>query len=265
MPAERPRERPGPRQRPDRDSLDRDSPDRGAPVGERVETRRGLIGPFTGRQLAAAVAVVVGAALLLVLVTRPIATVPAGSADPRPTQFAIGPTVDGLLLGSVAPPLTIAGPDGTATALRDVDGNVVDLAALRGRPVWINFWASWCPPCQSETPTLRDVYARYRDQGLALIAISVQESTEADVRAYARKYGLGFTVAADLSPQLFHRYRVYGLPTQFFIDRAGVITAVVQGPVTPESAAANLALLGLTAPSGASPSPSLAAPSAPSP
>ena len=122
------------------------------------------------------------------------------------------------------------------------------------RPVWINFWASWCPPCQAETPTIRDTAEAYAPQGLAVVGISVQEATEDDVRAYAEKYGLGYTVAADLTGDVFRRYRVFGLPTQYFIDENGVIRSIVQGPVTPESAAANLALLGLKD-AEASPSP----------
>jgi thiol-disulfide isomerase/thioredoxin len=216
----------------------------GAPSGEHVETRRGLVGPFTARQLSAAVVVVVGVALLLILATRPIAQLPAATANPRPTQFAIGPVADGLLEGSVAPALTVTGPGASAEPLRDVNGNVVDLTALRGRPVWINFWASWCPPCQYETPILRSIFDRYRAGGLELISISVQESTADDVRAYAEKYGLGYTVAADLTGELFHRYKVYGLPTQFFIDGSGIVRSVVQGPVTEQTAAANLALIG---------------------
>ncbi len=130
---------------------------------------------------------------------------------------------------------------------------------LRGQPVWINFWASWCPPCQAETPTIRDTAAAYAPQGLEVIGISVQEATEDDVRAYAEKYGLGYTVAADLAGDVFRRYRVFGLPTHYFLDENGVIRSIVNGPVTPESATSNLALIGLV-PQAAAPaaSPELA-------
>ncbi len=220
---------------------------------EPVETRRGVIGPFTARQLAAALATVLGAAVLLVLATRPLVG-PGPSpapADPRATQYLVGPAAEGLRVGDRAPELEIRGPDGAAAPLRDLAGNPVRLADLRGRPVWINFWASWCPPCQAETPILRDLAAAYAPQGLALIGISVQEATEDDVRAYAERYGLAYTVAADLGGDVFRRYRIYGLPTQLFLDGDGIIRAIVQGPVTPESAAANLALLGLAAPTPA--------------
>ncbi len=169
-------------------------------------------------------------------------------ADPRATQYVIGSAGEGLRVGDRAPELEITGADGAPTPLRDLDGNPVRLADLRGRPVWINFWASWCPPCQAETPTVRDTAAAYAPQGLAVVGISVQEATEDDVRAYAEKYGLPYTVAADLTGDVFRRYRVFGLPTQYFIDENGVIRSIVQGPVTPESVASNLALLGLEAP-----------------
>jgi peroxiredoxin len=89
------------------------------------------------------------------------------------------------------------------------------------------------------------VFAGYQARGLALVAISVQESTVDDVRAYAAKYGLDYTVAADLAGDVFRRYRIYGLPTQVFLDADGIIRAVVQGPVDTAIAAANLALIGL--------------------
>ncbi|HEX7398940.1 MAG TPA: TlpA disulfide reductase family protein, partial [Candidatus Limnocylindrales bacterium] len=126
----------------------------------------------------------------------------------------------------------------------------VRLADLRGHPVWISFWASWCPPCQAETPVLRETFAAYGPRGLALVAVSVQESTVDDVRAYAAKYGLDYTVAADLAGDVFRRYRVYGLPTQIFLDSDGIIRAIVQGPVDTGIAAASLALVGLP-PAGA--------------
>jgi thiol-disulfide isomerase/thioredoxin len=220
------------------------------PRSDPPETRRGVIGPFTGRQLATIVAVVLGAALVLIVATRPLVG-PGPSpppADPRATQYLVGPAGEGLRVGDRAPELEVGGPGGSPVPLRDLDGRPVRLADLRGRPVWINFWASWCPPCQAETPTLRDLAAAYAPQGLAVLGISVQEATEDDVRAYAERYELGYTVAADLGGDVFRRYRVFGLPTQYFLDGSGVIRSIVQGPVTPESAAAALALLGLAAP-----------------
>ena len=98
--------------------------------------------------------------------------------------------------------------------LNDLDGNPVRLAALRGRPVWVNFWASWCPPCQLETPVLRDVYAAHVDDGLALVAVSVQEASPDEVRRYAETYDLPYTIAFDGTSDVFQAWRGYGLPTQ---------------------------------------------------
>jgi len=220
---------------------------------EPAETRRGLIGPFTGRQLATALGTVVIVAAILAVVTAPIAALPAPGIAPQPTQFAIGPAGEGLRVGDRAPELQIVGTDGSPAPLLDLAGAPVRLADLRGHPVWISFWASWCPPCQAETPVLRETFAAYRARGLALVAVSVQESTVDDVRAYAAKYGLEYTVAADLAGDVFRRYRVYGLPTQVFLDANGIIRAIVQGPVDAEIAAANLALVGLAREPGASP------------
>ena len=227
------------------------------------ETRRGVVGPFTGRQLATTLVVVLAAALVLLVATRPLVTPTASPApaDPRATQYVIGPAGEGLHVGDQAPELQLVGPNGKPAPLLDLQGRPVRLADLRGRPVWINFWASWCPPCQAETPTIRDTAAAYAPQGLEVVGISVQEATEDDVRAYAEKYGLGYTVAADLTGDVFRRYRVFGLPTQYFLDANGIIRAIVQGPVTPASIAANLALLGLAAPAtSASPAASSASP-----
>ncbi len=220
------------------------------PHPESPAPRRGVVGPFTGRQLAAVVGVVVIAAAVLLVATRPlVGSAPsAPPADPRATQYVIGSAGEGLRVGDRAPELEIIGADGAPAPLLNLDGNPVRLADLRGRPVWLNFWASWCPPCQAETPTIRDLAAAYAPQGLEVIGVSVQEATEDDVRAYAERYGLEYTIAADLAGDVFRRYRVYGLPTQYFIDEDGIIRSVVQGPVTPESAASNLTSLGLAAP-----------------
>ncbi len=97
--------------------------------------------------------------------------------------------------------------------------------------MWINFWASWCPPCQEETPVLRDLHEAYADDGLAIVAISVQETTIDDVRAYVDRYDLEYTVGFDGTSAIFHTYQAFGLPTQLFLDRDGVIRQVVLGPV----------------------------------
>ncbi len=227
----------------------------GAPA--RRPERRGLVGPFSGRQLAAVLGIVIIVAIVLVAITRPLGTTgAAGPGDPRPTAYVLGSPTVGLAVGSAAPELAGTRSDGTPWQLLDVAGHPVRLADLRGRAVWLNFWASWCPPCQAETPVLRDLDVRYRDRGLTMIGVSVQETNPADVAAYAAKYGLGYTIAADLSADVFHLYRVYVLPTHVLIGPDGTIRKVILGSLTAAQATAEAEALIPPAPSASDPGPS---------
>jgi cytochrome c biogenesis protein CcmG, thiol:disulfide interchange protein DsbE len=196
-----------------------------------VNWRKPLIGPFSGLQLVSVVVAVLVTASILALLNAPIAsTVQPSLPAPGASFVAVSDPVEGLRVGDVAPEFTGTINEETVQ-LTDLDGNPIHLSDLRGRPVWINFWASWCPPCQAETPTLRDVYAEHADDGLALVAISVQETTADDVRAYVERYALPYTVGFDATSAIFHAYHAYGLPTQLFLDRDGVIRNVVLGPI----------------------------------
>ena len=233
--------------------------------------RRGLIGPFGGRQLLAGAILVLVTAVILVVVTTPLGSVnPVGPGDPQATQFVLGPApTNGLRAGDLPPELTITNPAGQPAALTDLDGNPVRLADLRGKAVWINFWASWCPPCQSETPILRDLAARYRERGLVVVGIAVQEASPENVAAYVAKYRIGYTIAGDWTGEIFRTYRLFGLPTQFFVGPEGAIRAVVPAPLTEAGAIARIEGI-LPVPGGAaspaapasSPSPNVESPSA---
>jgi thiol-disulfide isomerase/thioredoxin len=206
-------------------------------------SRRGFIGPFSRRQLAGVLGVVVIAAAVLFVVTRPIAAGPDSgppTALPGATPFLVGQARVGLQPGDLAPELKWTNPDGTPGALKDLDGNPVQLADLRGKLVWLNFWASWCPPCQSETPVLRDMAERYGKDGLAIVGIAVQETTVDDVKAYAARYELPYPIAFDASADTFNAYKVFALPTQVFIGPDGRVLQVVNGPLTDETATARM-------------------------
>ncbi len=193
---------------------------------------RPLIGPFSGRHLLTLLGTVVVVGLLLAVVTSPV-TRPVDPTLPQPGSgfVQVGEPTEGLQVGSRAPELT-GTVDGQLVTLTDLDGQPISLADLRGRPVWINFWATWCPPCQEETPVLRKVYETHEDQGLALVAISVQEASPEDVRRYVATYELGYTVGFDATSAIFRTYQAYGLPTQLFLDREGIIRSVVRGPLS---------------------------------
>jgi thiol-disulfide isomerase/thioredoxin len=223
-----------------------------APVRPRPR-RRGFIGPFSARQVIGAVLTVVIAAVVLTLVTTPLGTTPpVGLPSPRASAFVIGPAVEGLARGQVAPELEVALEDGSTFQLADLDGRPIRLEEVRGQVVWINFWASWCPPCQQETPVLREVAEAYRERGLTVVAVNVQETVER-AREYAAQYGLDYVIGADVSAHILRRYRVFALPTQFFIGPDGRIAAVVQGPL--DEATARQYVESLLAPGG-SPDPS---------
>ncbi len=225
----------------------------GSADGSAVRHKPGLIGPFTLRQLVVVLVVVAVIAGALLVATRPIASAPSLPADAAAaTQYAVGPVTEGLKIGDRAPEIVVKDTTGASVPLTDLGGHPISLAALRGHPVWLNFWASWCPPCQSETPVLRDLYNSYKDRGLSIVAISVQEASVSDVASYAQRYQLPFTIGADLRGDVFREYRIYGLPTQFFLDSNGVIRWIVQGPVDYNM---GVAALNMIMPAGASTGP----------
>jgi peroxiredoxin len=204
--------------------------------------------------IAAVVVAIVG-------VTAPLGNTTAlARPDPRPTPFLIGPAAQGLGPGQAAPDFATTRPDGSPFRLTDLDGRPVALADLRGKAVWVNFWASWCPPCQFETPTIRAMDEKYRDRGLEIVAVQVQQTVDAG-REYAQRYDLRYTIGADVTGAIFHTYHVFALPTQFFIDPNGVLRQVVNGPLS-DSRASQLiesilpASAPASAPAGASAAPS---------
>lgn len=190
------------------------------------------------RQLALGGAVVLAAALALVVLTRPIGAGPGSSGAPQvpvATPYLVGSPTTGIAPGELAPELRVSGAEGATAPLLDLEGRPVRLADLRGRLVLLNFWATWCPPCQGETPVLRELDEQYRGDGLSIVGVAVQETTPTDVAAYAAKYQLGYTIAFDATADVFHLYRVFALPTQVLVGPDGRVHSVVNGPLTEAS------------------------------
>lgn len=116
--------------------------------------------------------------------------------------------------------------------LKDINtGQTVRLSELRGRPVWINFWATWCPPCAHEMPAMQTLYDQHRDSGLVVLGVDVQES-EAAVRTFTARGKFDWTFLIDPDGKVVDRYMVGGLPTHFFIDKDGVIRAIYAGALS---------------------------------
>ena len=215
--------------------------------------RRNVVGPFSLRQVTIAITAVMASAIVFTVATVPITQLVPNLPVPDPSAYLIGSPIPGLTVGDLAPELTVDRA-GTPVQLTDLEGRPIRLADLRGKAVWINYWASWCPPCQFETPTVRAIDRRYRDRGLAVVGIQVQQTVQAGLD-YAERYDLEYTIGADVTGDFFHLYRVFALPTQFFIDREGRIVRIVNGPMSESDAAAIIESL-LPPGSSAAPAPS---------
>jgi cytochrome c biogenesis protein CcmG/thiol:disulfide interchange protein DsbE len=192
---------------------------------------RQVVGPFTLRHLAVLSVLLVVAALLLVVLTTPLATPPGPlPVTPGSGFYQVDEPTEGLALGQRAPELE-GDVDGVSVGLHDLTGTPVTLAERRGHPVWLSFFASWCPPCQEEVPVLREAYRRYAPSGLEMIAVSVQETTVDDVAAYADRYDLPYPIGFDATSAVFHTYQGFGIPTHVFIDADGIIRHLQYGPM----------------------------------
>lgn len=106
--------------------------------------------------------------------------------------------------------------------LKDVNGRNVSIASLRGKVVLINFWATWCPPCRAEMPSMNRLYREYKGKGLEVLAISTDNSAS-KVKDYISKNSLSFQVLMDDNIKVARQYKVFSLPTTFLIDRNGII------------------------------------------
>ena len=117
-------------------------------------------------------------------------------------------------------------------ALADLDGNPVRLADYAGRPVLVNFWASWClPACAEEFPVLADALAAHADEGLAVVGIVYRDRSEA-ARAFGLEQGASWPLAMDPGGRVARSYGVFGPPESWLIGRDGRIAARHVGPFT---------------------------------
>lgn len=114
--------------------------------------------------------------------------------------------------------------------LDTIHGETITLSSLKGQPVIINFWASWCPPCRAEMPALQNVFEAYKDQGLVIVAINATNQDNIDdARGFIKTHNLTFPVLLDVIGEVSNLYRLQSLPTTFFVDKNGVIQEIVIG------------------------------------
>jgi cytochrome c biogenesis protein CcmG/thiol:disulfide interchange protein DsbE len=189
------------------------------------QARRARTRPFRRRVAAGCIAIV------LVGVAAFVATRPMGSASSAPPgrANAIGSVEEGVAVGQA--PADFIRPGSQEPLLMDLDGRPVTLADFAGRPLWIVFWATWCVPCQEEATDILAAYHAHRPDGLAVLAIDIQEPT-ATVRAYVQGHDLDYTVALDPTATVRAQFGGVGLPAHVFLDRRGVIRDRYLGQLT---------------------------------
>jgi peroxiredoxin len=113
--------------------------------------------------------------------------------------------------------------------LLDINGNKIVLSGLKGKIVFLNFWATWCSPCREEMPSMQKLYARFKDKDFAMVAVSLNEPASA-VKKFFKDYNLTFTALLDSDGELMSPYGIRGIPNTFIIDRDGTIIGKAFGP-----------------------------------
>ena len=137
-------------------------------------------------------------------------------------------------VGRAAPDFVLEKPDGTMLRLSD----------LRGKPVLVNFWASWCTECRQEMPDIVRAYDANAAKGLVVVGVDLQENAAA-VQHFAREFGMTYPLVIDRNGGVADTWRiggpVEGIPSSYFIDANGIVQARSYGPMTPQTIADNLA------------------------
>jgi len=157
---------------------------------------------------------------LLVLVSLMV-LVGCDQEQPPPSKVAQTATApaSGVELGARAPDFT----------LTNLQGEQVKLSQFRGQVVLVNFWATWCPPCREEMPSMESLHRRFKDQGLVLLALNVDEDGAPAVNDFLKGKDYTFPILLDTGAEVQDLYRVFRFPETFVIDRNGNIVDRVIG------------------------------------
>ncbi|MCM3599729.1 thiol-disulfide oxidoreductase ResA [Robertmurraya korlensis] len=118
--------------------------------------------------------------------------------------------------------------------LTDLNGEKHQLSDYEGEGVLLNFWATWCKPCEKEMPFLNNQYQAYKDQGVHVIAVNVGESNVA-VSDFSKRYDLQFPIVTDKDSQVMTAYGVDPLPITFLIDKQGNVVEIHKGQIVAEA------------------------------
>ena len=170
--------------------------------------------------------------------STPAPSVVAASAGPSPSATTV-PTATPVPSASVGDAPFHVGQPAPALSVPQVGGGTIDLANLRGKPVWINFMATWCPSCQDEFPLMSGFAARYESTGLVVIAIDVREE-EGAVAAFAEELGATFPLGLDSDGAAARTWDAIALPVHFWIDAEGIVRDGALGGIGPDVMARGL-------------------------
>ncbi len=179
-----------------------------------------------------AAAVIAGVGLFTILRSEPDAPAVASTEATSRAESAGAPAARPILdeavreLDLVRPSRSKRAEDFTVALLR---GEPLKLSEQRGKPVMINFWATWCGPCREEMPAMERLYRGHRERGFVLLAVSVDTDASL-VRPFLEQHKLTFPVALDSKMSLANAYRVRALPSSYLVDRDGNLAAVALGP-----------------------------------
>jgi thiol-disulfide isomerase/thioredoxin len=201
----------------------------------------------------AAVALFAGAAILVPDTVLPVhspappATFAVASPTPRssPTSTASASTgtgssgTPGPTDASAAATNFHVGQAAPALVVSQIGGGTLDLSALRGKPVWVNFMATWCPPCRDELPLMNGFAARYANNGLVVVAIDVRED-EGLVASFAQSLNTTFPVALDPDGAAQRTWQAYALPVHYWVDAQGIVRDGALGGIGPDIMARGL-------------------------
>ena len=129
------------------------------------------------------------------------------------------------------PPVKVVSESKVAAdfTLTDMEGNQVSLSQYRGKVVILNFWATWCPPCREEMPSMERLYRDYKDQGLVILAVNVDDNGKKAVGRFLQKTPHSFPILLDSESLVRNSYGVFRFPESFIIDRNGIVVKKIIG------------------------------------
>ncbi len=117
--------------------------------------------------------------------------------------------------------------------LKDLSGKEISLSDFKGKKVFLNFWASWCPPCRAEMPDIEKLYQETKNSDLVILAVNIGDDKNT-ARSFIEKNKYNFTVLLDLDQSIAAQYNIVAIPTSFFIDKDGNIISSTKGGMTME-------------------------------